>query len=357
MKIAVTGASGLLGRAVHANLAASSHQVLALANSRAEPPLVQLDLLDTDAVRAKLIDFQPDVIVHSAAERRPDVVEKEPERSQELNVDVPGRIATICKAHIPDARLIYISTDYVFDGSKPPYQVDSQPNPLNAYGTSKLLGERAVAQNGTPGKVTSLRVPVLYGPALEPAESAVNILVTTIVPPADGRTKKMDAYAVRYPTNVEDVAKVIAQICDIAVTQGKDLPPIVHYQATEAMTKYDMCNVMARLQNRHVPPLQEASVSHLDPEYEIDPAAATARPRHCKLDTSVLRDFGVDLSHVPFEDWWSAEMQRVSTSSAGDGEMTSFTATKVVPRVLTDSLQLARISESHTSEREGKKSD
>lgn len=49
----------------------------------------------------------------------------------------------------------------------------------------------------------------------------------------------MDAYAVRYPTNVQDVAKVIAQIAHQAVVQGKELPPILHFQATEAMTKYD----------------------------------------------------------------------------------------------------------------------
>lgn len=162
MRVVVTGASGLLGRAVQARLSSEQHEVLALANSRATPPLVQLDLLDTDALRKTLQDFKPDVIVHAAAERRPDVVEKEPERSQELNVDVPGRIAEICRdLGTGSTRLIYISTDYVFDGSKPPYKVDSEPNPLNAYGTSKLLGERAVAEKGKQGHVTSLRVPVL----------------------------------------------------------------------------------------------------------------------------------------------------------------------------------------------------
>lgn len=314
MKVVVTGASGLLGRAVHAHFSSQGHDVLGLANSRAEHPLVRLDLLDTSALRKALVDFAPDIIVHSAAERRPDVVEREPERSQELNVDVPGRIAEICRDDFEPSlspRLIYISTDYVFDGSKPPYSVDSEPNPLNAYGTSKLLGERAVSEKGAPGRVTSLRVPVLYGPALQPNESAVNILQTTILPRSDpSATIKMDAYAVRYPTNVQDVARVLGEIATCACTQQKQLPPILHFQATEAMTKYDMCNVMSRLQNRYAPPLSETSVSHLDPEFEIDPMAATARPRHCKLDTSVLRELGVDVGHVTFEEWWNGEMQR-----------------------------------------------
>jgi sorting nexin-1/2 len=163
MKVVVTGASGLLGRAVHAHFAARSHEVLALANSRAAGTsnLVQLDLLDTDAFATLLHDFAPDVIVHTAAERRPDVVERDPDRCHTLNAEVPGRIASICKEAGKQTRLIYISTDYVFDGSRPPYQVDSEPNPLNAYGTSKLLGERAVAEHGQAGKTTSLRVPVL----------------------------------------------------------------------------------------------------------------------------------------------------------------------------------------------------
>lgn len=163
MKVVVTGASGLLGRAVFAHLASlddgQRHQVSGLANSRAAPPLTQVDLLDAGALRSHLQDFKPDVVIHCAAERRPDVVEKEPERSQELNVDVPARLADMSKEM--DFRLIYISTDYVFDGSKPPYMVDSEPNPLNAYGTSKLLGERMVRERGQDGMVACLRVPVL----------------------------------------------------------------------------------------------------------------------------------------------------------------------------------------------------
>ncbi|CAO1618240.1 unnamed protein product [Parajaminaea phylloscopi] len=306
MKVIVTGASGLLGRAIFSHLQSQDHEVLGLANSRADGPLIKQDLLEQDSLRKRITDFAPDIVLHAAAERRPDVVEKDPERSHELNVEVPRRLAQLCGEI--GARLIYISTDYVFDGSKPPYSVDSEPNPLNAYGTSKLLGERAVRDAGKEGMVTSLRVPVLYGPAEAPSESAVNVLATVIVPPQDGRMIKMDAYAVRYPTNVLDVARVLADTASLAVTESKPLPPILHFQATEAMTKYDMCNVMSRLQNRHAPPLAETSVSHLNPEYEIDPMAATARPRHCKLDMSALKEYGVDLGHVSFEDWWSSEM-------------------------------------------------
>ena len=163
MKVLITGASGLLGRAVHEQARELQHDIRALAFTRSDPDkqLVKLDLTDEDALTQCLNDFQPDIIVHTAAERRPDVVEKNPQASQAINVDVPANLARVA-AQLPSTPLlISISTDYVFDGSKPPYKVDDEPNPLNAYGVSKLQGERAVSANAKPGYFTNVRVPVL----------------------------------------------------------------------------------------------------------------------------------------------------------------------------------------------------
>lgn len=191
MKVLVTGASGLLGRAVLQRCKEDGHEgenrrkggcccqsspkgalqlmvffsatfaVKGLALTRASDDLVKLDLTDSAAVEALLREYVPDVIIHTAAERRPDVVEKNPEASQAINVDVPAHLARFCAGIEPSPLLINISTDYVFDGSKPPYKVDDEPNPLNAYGVSKLQGERAVKEHGKAGSVTNLRVPVL----------------------------------------------------------------------------------------------------------------------------------------------------------------------------------------------------
>jgi len=115
--------------------------------------------------------------------------------------------------------LIYISTDYVFPG-KPgdaPYEADAEPAPTNLYGLTKLDGEKAVlAEYEAAGKVGSavvLRVPVLYGQVSKDggnAESAVNTLMDVVVNSAKEGAKKvkMDHWAVRYPTNTEDVARV-----------------------------------------------------------------------------------------------------------------------------------------------------
>lgn len=313
MKVLITGASGLLGRAVHQQCIDKGYDTKALAFTRSDPQtqLVKLDLTDAAAVETCLREFQPDVIVHTAAERRPDVVEKDPTASQAINVDAPASIATIASKLEKVPLLINISTDYVFDGSKPPYKVDDAPNPLNAYGVSKLQGERAVAEHAKPGHFTNLRVPVLYGKTITNDESAVNVLLNAIQPPAGSSTpKKCDAYAVRYPTNVADVAKAILRLAEVHAETGKAVPPTTHFSAKEAMTKYDMCMVLSRVANSVG---FETRTDLLDPEYEVDPMAATARPRHCKLDTSVLEDFGVPIEYVSFEDWWRPYLAEVRT--------------------------------------------
>jgi len=110
--------------------------------------------------------------------------------------------------------LIYISTDYVFSGKEgeAPYEADAATGPTNLYGQTKLDGEKAVLSEfhaaGKDGLGVVLRVPVLYGEAESPADSAVNILMDTVKKAHDGVKVKMDHWSLRYPTNTEDVARV-----------------------------------------------------------------------------------------------------------------------------------------------------
>lgn len=127
-----------------------------------------------------------------------------------------GSLASACAAR--DILLIYISTDYVFPG-KPgdaPYEADAKPAPPNMYGQTKLDGEQATLEAfdeaGKRGSGVVLRVPVLYGDAEMPGESAVNVLMDAVWKAQDGKGDggriKMDHWALRYPTNTEDVGRV-----------------------------------------------------------------------------------------------------------------------------------------------------
>lgn len=319
MKLLVTGASGLLGRAVMRECTRAGHEVIGLAFSRVSGALVKLNLTDAEAIHGLIQRERPDVVINLAAERRPDVVERDPVAVRKLNVDAPAILAQACATLNPPAYLLNISTDYVFDGQNPPYFVDSPTHPLNAYGMSKREGEIAVLDAALPGYATNLRLPVLYGETLCNEESAVNVLLNSIR--SNGKRIKMDAHAVRYPTNVSDVAHVIEQLASLYKKQlhSSGMPETLHFSAPEAMTKYDMCLVLSRLWNL-VCKEEVSSVQHLDPQYEADPNAGTKRPGHCKLDISATKELGIDTSCVPFDEWWRNYLERCDRPAPLHGE-------------------------------------
>ena len=140
-------------------------------------------------------------------------MDKNPEGARALNIAASRRLASLAAAR--GILLIYLSTDYVFPGvpGDAPYETDAPPRPTNLYGQTKLDGEMAVleaAKNaGKQGSAVVLRVPVLYGHAETPAESAVNVLLESVwKAQTQGAKSSMDDWAIRYPTNTADVARV-----------------------------------------------------------------------------------------------------------------------------------------------------
>lgn len=148
-----------------------------------------------------------------AANRFPDKCDNDPEGTRALNIAASGSLAKLCAAQ--SIFLIYISTDYVFPGIEgdAPYEVTSTPSPPNLYGETKYEGEKAVlaefTKAGKKGWGVILRVPVLYGEAESPEESAVNVLMNSLWKAQEKEAQiKMDHWAIRYPTNTEDVGRV-----------------------------------------------------------------------------------------------------------------------------------------------------
>jgi dTDP-4-dehydrorhamnose reductase len=106
-----------------------------------------MDLSKPDSLRRTIADLRPSIIINAAAYTAVDLAEEEPDYAQMVNGNAPGIMAEEAKKL--GALLIHYSTDYVFDGSKrEPYLETDQPNPLNTYGMTKLIGERAVESSG-----------------------------------------------------------------------------------------------------------------------------------------------------------------------------------------------------------------
>ncbi|GAB5591353.1 hypothetical protein Unana1_06253 [Umbelopsis nana] len=296
MRVLVTGASGLLGRAVYEQFKKNGHEVIGIAHSRAKGDLYKLDLTLESNVKEFVDAHKPDAIIHCAAERRPDVAEKDQVGTEFLNVQVPKDLATISKAN--GIFLIYISTDYVFDGTQPPYDaIDGKPNPLNFYGKTKLAGEKAI--EGAYPEATILRVPILYGKAEYNGESAVNTLVDVVM--NQSKTAKMDDVAIRYPTNVEDVARVLADLTSAKLEQGKDIKGVYHFSSEKPYTKYTMCQIFAKA--LHVP------LDHVQPVDTSNDAGSASRPKDSHLSNKRLEQAGISTYNVDFESWWNKHIK------------------------------------------------
>ncbi|CAH7687317.1 hypothetical protein BY996DRAFT_8385599 [Phakopsora pachyrhizi] len=303
MKVVVTGASGLLGRAVFSKVSSTAnHQVQGWAFSRATNGLVKVDVRDRASMEGALKEFKADVVIHCAAERRPDVAEKDPTGTQSLNVEVTENLTEL--SNQLGFKLIYICTDYVFDGNAPPdgYDVDATPNPTNFYGKTKLEGEKKLIELGRPGKVVSLRVPVLYGRTEKNDESAINVLLDGVMRASEGQKVKMDDWALRFPTLVDDIAAVILQIIEL----DRPLPKILHFSSTQQYTKYSISLTFSRILN-----LSQTSISNLVRVYDPPKSdESTVRPKNCRLSNRSIEELGIDTSKtVSFEDWWKDHLK------------------------------------------------
>lgn len=290
-KVAVIGASGLLGRAVVRELGAqTAWQIVPTAFRHADGATRVLDVRDAQAVRAFVEREAPDAIVLAAAERRPDVCEHDPAAARALNVDAVRSIAEAARQR--GAWVLSISTDYVFDGTQPPYRPDDAPNPLNAYGLSKLDGERALLDASDNALV--LRLPLLFGPvsALISGwhESAVTSLVPAIVASSQPGAKAapMDAWATRYPTFTPDVAFVIRELL-LRCADGQPVNGIAQWSGDEPMTKFDIAERLAQA-------LGVAARLEAQPV----PTDSTPRPRDCHLDSGRLEALGIG-RRTPFD--------------------------------------------------------
>lgn len=161
MRVAVTGANGLLG-AEAVRLLLGRHQVLALGRgpSRLGPgpyAWAEADLGDGRSAAAALLDFRAEAVLHAGAMTDVDACERDPEAAWSVNAGGSEQVARACRAL--RARLVAVSTDYVFDGEEGPYGEEAVPNPRGVYARTKRVGEEAallLAPDGAVARVSSV---------------------------------------------------------------------------------------------------------------------------------------------------------------------------------------------------------
>jgi len=161
LRLLVTGGSGLVGRQLCLEAVRMGHEVYAAEHEACVDfgiP-VKLDLLDLSSIESAYEKSRPEVVIHAAALTDVDLCERHPELALRINSDATAQVAFQAKRR--GAFLIYVSTDYVFDGTKGMYREVDEPNPVNAYGLSKLKGEVAVKEVAEEWCIVRLSTP--YG--------------------------------------------------------------------------------------------------------------------------------------------------------------------------------------------------
>lgn len=153
-RIALTGARGLVGSRVMEILTEHGHTCVGISSE-------DMDITDTSSVNAYFEALEADMVIHLAAYTNVDGAENEPDGAKKINVD--GTKHVYAAAHKRGMQLIHISTDFVFDGTQPPYDETSTPHPLGVYAQTKFEAEQALMPDGElPADAMIVRITYPY---------------------------------------------------------------------------------------------------------------------------------------------------------------------------------------------------
>ena len=204
MRVAVIGANGQLGQDVTAAFRAGKHEVAALTHN-------EIEISSPESVKQVFQGLHPDLVINTAAFHNVDKCESEEVQAFRIN-SVGARYVAQASAEFK-AKLIHISTDYVFDGRKrSPYLESDPPHPLNVYGNSKLAGEFFV-MNGNPRHFV-VRVSGIYGQHLCRAKGSPNFVETMLARGAKGETIRMVDDQFATPTPTTEIARQLTALAE-----------------------------------------------------------------------------------------------------------------------------------------------
>lgn len=273
MRVVVTGARGLVGRALTEHCAAVGDEVLSYGHK-------DLDITDRDAVRQMILGDHPDVVINCAAWTNVDGCESDRERAFAANAAGPENLAAACKE--AECIFITISTDYVFDGEKSGFytQLD-KPNPESVYALSKLEGERLSTL--AYGRSIVVRTGYIFG------RGGTNFLSTVVERIRKGERLKTISDAYGTPTYAKDLAVRLRELAE------KNVPGIYHVVNSGPGVSFEEFTrkAVALIGNRDVV-VETVSADTLN--------RPAKRPRNSRMRCLLTENLGLP----PLRDWESA---------------------------------------------------
>ena len=302
--ILVTGREGQLGFELRRTLAPLG-RIIAV-------DVDNIDFSDLDAVRRYVRDLRPNIIANAAAYTAVDRAETERATAQSLNADVPGVLAEELRRY-GGQLIVHSSTDYVFNGNgTKPYLEEDLPDPVNAYGESKLAGERALQRAGVPHII--LRTEWLY------AMRGGNFLLTILRLAREGKPLRIIADQVGAPTwarmLAEASAQLVARFCHASAAESQAWSGVYHLTAAGQASWHEFAQAILGESLQRLKKLKKpaewcaAALDSLAPIPTSDYPTSARRPAYSVLSNDkIARVFGIKLPdwrdqlHLALEDY------------------------------------------------------
>ena len=236
MRVLIIGASGFIGRYLSRRLAASGHSVASAFDSR--PPANdgaswhRVEITDNAQLDALFALVQPDAVIHLAAMADVGTAERNPDVARSVNATATAAIARLSERH--SARLLFVSTEYVFDGQHGPYLETAAPSPTTQYGRTKFEAEQAVGSLAPNWSV--LRTSIVYGWPAPGRRNFVPMLVDRL---RNGEPYQAPTNVYRSPVYVKHLVDGIAQLVEAEDTG------VHHVAGSDWVTMYDFAVAVA----------------------------------------------------------------------------------------------------------------
>ena len=275
--ILITGANGQLGHEMR-NVLADDQRFNAIFTDVAGDNITMLDITDEAAVERMVADNGIAIIVNCVAYTAVDAAEDNEAQASRLNAEAVGILAQVAKRH--GARMVHVSTDYVFDGQGcTPYTEEMATNPQSAYGRTKFDGERLLLDTLSDDAVI-LRTAWLYSPY------GKNFVKTMLTLGKDKPALKVVFDQIGSPTCARDLAKAIVTV----ITADEWHPGIYHYSNEGVISWYDFTQAIHRLAG--------ITTCDVQPCHSDEFPAKAHRPAYSVLDkTKFKTTFGVTVPY------------------------------------------------------------
>ncbi len=291
MRILITGGEGQLGRALKAALL--DHVVVALTHA-------EMDVTNGTDVLYRILGHEPDVVINCAALTDTARCEREPDMAHRINATGAANIARTCEqTERSDERYLTISTNEVFDGTKgTPYVEDDEPRAVNAYGRSKLEGERlALAAEPT---ATIVRTSWLYG------DGGNNFVQKVCTAARAGRPLRFVTDEIAAPTSSADLAVAIRELIERGAPAG-----IYHLTNEGEASRYEWADEILRLDGMSDVPLEPVTTTELRTSGYEGPA----KPPYSVLANTRAAALGIRLR--PWREALAAYFERARVAADG----------------------------------------